>query len=51
VHGWPESWYAWRLVMPGLARDFEVIAIDQRGMGLTDKPRDGYDTRKRLPRR
>jgi pimeloyl-ACP methyl ester carboxylesterase len=43
VHGWPESWYAWRLVMPALARAFEVIAVDQRGMGLTDKPQDGYD--------
>src|SRR5215217_6284656 len=44
VHGWPESWYAWRLLMPELARDFEVIAPDQRGIGLTDKPQDGYDT-------
>jgi pimeloyl-ACP methyl ester carboxylesterase len=44
VHGWPENWYAWRLVMQELARDFEVIAVDQRGIGLTDKPRDGYDT-------
>src|SRR3954451_23799043 len=44
VHGWPENWYAWRLVMPALARDFEVIAVDQRGMGLSDKPADGYDT-------
>ena len=44
VHGWPESWYAWRLLMPELARDFEVIAVDQRGIGLTDKPQDGYDT-------
>jgi pimeloyl-ACP methyl ester carboxylesterase len=44
VHGWPENWYAWRLLMPALARDFEVIAVDQRGMGLTEKPRDGYDT-------
>src|SRR3712207_2519168 len=43
VHGWPETWYAWRLLMPALARDFEVIAVDQRGIGLTDKPRDGYD--------
>jgi pimeloyl-ACP methyl ester carboxylesterase len=44
VHGWPENWYAWRLVMPALARDFEVIAPDQRGIGLTDKPRDArYD--------
>lgn len=43
VHGWPQNWYAWRLVMPALARDFEIIAPDQRGIGLTDKPQDGYD--------
>jgi pimeloyl-ACP methyl ester carboxylesterase len=30
--------------MPALARDFQVIAPDQRGIGLTDKPRDGYDS-------
>jgi pimeloyl-ACP methyl ester carboxylesterase len=30
--------------MPALARDFQVISIDQRGIGLTDKPRGGYDT-------
>ncbi|MGW1540177.1 alpha/beta fold hydrolase [Streptomyces sp. NPDC002309] len=44
VHGWPENWYAWRMVMPALARDFTVIAVDQRGMGLTEKPKSGYDT-------
>jgi len=44
VHGWPETWYAWRLLMPELARDFQVIAVDQRGIGLTDKPEEGYDT-------
>ncbi len=44
VHGWPETWYAWRLVMPALARDFTVIAVDQRGIGLSEKPADGYDT-------
>ena len=38
VHGWPQSWYAWRMLMPALARDFEVIAVDQRGIGLSDKP-------------
>jgi pimeloyl-ACP methyl ester carboxylesterase len=44
VHGWPQNWYAWRLVMPALARDFQVIAVGQRGIGLTDKPRDArYD--------
>jgi len=44
VHGWPQSWYAWRMVMPALARDFGVVAVDQRGIGLSDKPQDGYDT-------
>jgi pimeloyl-ACP methyl ester carboxylesterase len=44
VHGWPQTWYAWRLVMPALAREFTVIAPDQRGCGLSGKPEDGYDT-------
>jgi pimeloyl-ACP methyl ester carboxylesterase len=43
VHGWPETWYAWRMMMPALARDFTVVAVDQRGIGLSDKPEDGYD--------
>src|SRR6516165_9711821 len=40
VHGW----YQFRMIMPTLARDFFVVAVDQRGIGLSDKPRDGYDT-------
>jgi pimeloyl-ACP methyl ester carboxylesterase len=44
VHGWPQTWYAWRLLMPALAREFQVIAVDQRGIGLSDKPKSGYDT-------
>jgi len=44
VHGWPQTWYAWRLVMPALARDFQVIAPDQRGCGLSGRPEGGYDT-------
>jgi pimeloyl-ACP methyl ester carboxylesterase len=49
VHGWPQTWYQWRLVMPALARQFTVIAPDQRGRGLTSKPTpgpsgNGYDT-------
>ena len=44
IHGWPETWYAWRALMPALARDFQVIAVDQRGRGLSDMPADGYDT-------
>jgi pimeloyl-ACP methyl ester carboxylesterase len=44
VHGWPQTWYQFRLLMPALAREFEVVAVDQRGIGLSDKPEDGYDT-------
>jgi pimeloyl-ACP methyl ester carboxylesterase len=44
IHGWPQTWYAWRMLMPALARDFQVIAVDQRGIGLSDKPAEGYDS-------
>jgi pimeloyl-ACP methyl ester carboxylesterase len=44
VRGWPETWYAWRLLMPALVRDFEVVAVDQRVIALSDIPADGYDT-------
>jgi pimeloyl-ACP methyl ester carboxylesterase len=44
VHGWPQTWYQFRLIMPGLARDFSVVAVDQRGIGLSGKPPGGYDT-------
>lgn len=44
VHGWPENWYAWRHLMPELAKHYTVVAVDQRGMGLSDKPADGYDS-------
>lgn len=43
IHGWPQTWYQWRLVMPALARDFTIVAPDQRGIGLTDRPAGGYD--------
>ena len=46
VHGWPQTWYQWRLVMPALAHDFEVIAVNERGIGLSDKPESGYDARR-----
>ena len=44
VHGWPQTWYAWRMLMSALAREFSVVAVDQRGIGLSDKPPSGYDT-------
>ncbi|MFC4121689.1 alpha/beta fold hydrolase [Nonomuraea zeae] len=44
VGGWPQNWYVWRHVMPRLAEDFRVIAVDPRGVGRSGKPYDGYDT-------
>lgn len=41
--GWPQSWFAWRHVMADLAKSYTVIAVDARGVGLTDKPEHGYD--------
>ncbi|MFC8432371.1 alpha/beta fold hydrolase [Streptomyces sp. NPDC057253] len=43
IGGWPQTWYAWREVMPELARRHTVVAVDSRGAGLSDKPDDGYD--------
>nr|WP_314364302.1 alpha/beta fold hydrolase [uncultured Achromobacter sp.] len=43
--GFPQSWYAWRRVMPLLAPHFRVFAVDLPGQGDSDKPLDGYDTR------
>ena len=44
--GWPQSWYAWRYVMPLLANaGRRVIALDPRGMGDSDRPASGYDMR------
>jgi pimeloyl-ACP methyl ester carboxylesterase len=43
LHGWPQSWYEWRHVIPGLAERFQVIAPDLRGLGDSSRPADGYD--------
>lgn len=42
--GYPESWYAWRKIMPILAERYRVIAPDLPGQGDSDRPIDGYDT-------
>ena len=38
LHGFPESHRTWRAVVPDLARDFRVVAPDQRGFAGSDKP-------------
>jgi pimeloyl-ACP methyl ester carboxylesterase len=43
LHGYPQTWYMWRKVMPALAARYTVIAPDLRGSGGSDAPADGYD--------
>ena len=44
LHGWPQSWYEWRHIMPGLAAaKYQVIAPDLRGLGDSSRPPTGYD--------
>jgi len=38
VHGFFASTFAWRKVMPGLAKSFRVISIDLNGFGYTERP-------------
>jgi haloacetate dehalogenase len=46
LHGWPQTWYCWRKVIPALAgAGHSVLAPDLRGYGHSDKPPSGYDKR------
>jgi pimeloyl-ACP methyl ester carboxylesterase len=40
LHGFGESSYCWRRVIPELARSFRVVAPDLNGFGWTERPRD-----------
>jgi len=42
VHGWPQHWWTWREVMPLLAGDFRVLAVDLRGFGWSEATPRGY---------
>jgi pimeloyl-ACP methyl ester carboxylesterase len=43
LHGWPQTWYEWRHIIPGLAERYTVIAPDLRGLGDSSRPLTGYD--------
>lgn len=43
LHGWPQHWYEWRHLLPALADRHRAIALDLRGFGWSDAPRDGYE--------
>ena len=45
LHGWPQSWFEWRKIIPALAQHYQVIVPDLRGLGDSEKPLTGYDKR------
>ena len=39
IHGFPDFWYSWRQQIQALAAaGYRVVAVDQRGYNLSDKP-------------
>ncbi|HEX3948894.1 MAG TPA: alpha/beta hydrolase [Steroidobacteraceae bacterium] len=38
IHGFPDFWYTWRKQMDALRAHYRVVAVDQRGYDLSDRP-------------
>ncbi|WP_422755977.1 alpha/beta fold hydrolase [Micromonospora sp. WMMD708] len=43
LHGWPQTWQAWRPVLPALRAGRTVVAFDLPGLGDSAAPAGGYD--------
>ena len=45
IHSFPDCWLTWRVQREALAKDHEVVALDQRGYNLSDRPKgeENYD--------
>jgi pimeloyl-ACP methyl ester carboxylesterase len=43
LHAFPEDWYEFHQIMPRLAKQFTVIAVDLRGLGGSAASAGGYD--------
>ena len=43
LHGFPDTSFGWRKVIPLLAKTNRVLAPDLRGFAGTDSPEEGYD--------
>jgi pimeloyl-ACP methyl ester carboxylesterase len=42
LHGWPDSWFTFSLLLPRLHPGLRVFALDQRGFGDSERPQEGY---------
>ncbi|WP_201192460.1 alpha/beta fold hydrolase [Pseudomonas fluorescens] len=45
LHGWPQTSWAWRRVIPLLSPVCDVVAPDLPGFGFSSKPESGFDKR------
>src|SRR5438105_769 len=46
LHGFPQTWWEWRRVIPALVdAGYRVVAPDYRGAGHSWRPAGGYDKR------
>jgi pimeloyl-ACP methyl ester carboxylesterase len=43
IHGFPQDWFEYHAIMPRLAKQFTVIAVDLRGVGDSTAKPGGYD--------
>ncbi|MFF0493519.1 alpha/beta fold hydrolase [Nocardia sp. NPDC004068] len=43
LHGWPQTWYGWWPIMPALAENHTVYAVDLPGLGDSTGTPTGYD--------
>lgn len=42
VHGYGQAWYEWHQLMPELAKNHTVVAVDLPGLGESEPPKTGY---------
>ncbi|MFB8274152.1 alpha/beta fold hydrolase [Nocardia colli] len=43
IHGWPQTWFGWWPIMPALAEQHTVYAVDLPGLGDSTGSPTGYD--------
>lgn len=43
LHGFPETWFGWRALIPLLSGRHRIIAPDMTGLGGSARPADGYE--------
>jgi pimeloyl-ACP methyl ester carboxylesterase len=48
LHGWPQHWWSWRLVIEELASEFRILCPDLRGHGWSGQPADDDFRKQRL---